>query len=245
MRNWRSAVATIGVAISSLVLAASASALVVPWTTTGSASFTGSDCGDVSEVVLGLPKGAFDVSVTGPHRGAKLTDKATGKTVATITSIQRSSDGVTFTATGTDDACKNPDTYADNGWATKPIKFRVTSKTQTRVLYPSSCNNPKYRPGRVVIACRTRAFYIDHIRWSTWSGKGASGSGTAHVNDCSPSCAAGHFHSYPGVTVRLGSFRFCTVHDDFEFTLLEYRFTGLRPSGYASSGFGPRGCASR
>jgi hypothetical protein len=244
MRKRRGIVVAMTAAISSLVLTASASALVVPWTTSGTASFSGSDCGDVSDVVLGLPKGAYAVSVTGPHRGAKLIDKATGQIAATITSIRRADDGVTFTATGSDDVCSHPSRYADSGWSTKPIKFRVTSKTRTRVLYPRACNNPAYRPARVVIACGDGTFYVDHIRWSSWTGKGATGAGTGHVNDCRPSCARGRFHSYPGVTLRLGSFRFCSAHDDFEFTLLGYRFTRSRPPGFATSGFGRRGCAT-
>jgi hypothetical protein len=244
MRKWRSGVAAVAVAVISLMLAGSASALIVPWTTSGSASFAGSSCGDVSEVVLGLPKGAFDVSVIGPHRGSKLTDTTTGKTVATITSIQRASEGVTFIATGSDDACANPNTYSDTGWSTKPIKFRVKSKTRTRVLYPKACHNPTYRPNRIELGCPGSKFYVDHLRWSSWTGKGAIGQGTAHVNDCTPTCAAGHFHSYSGVTVRLGSFRFCQTHDDFEFTLLEYRFTGPRPPGFNANGY-RRGCATR
>jgi hypothetical protein len=244
MRKWRSAVAAVAVAVISLMLAASASAVIVPWTTSGSGSFSGSGCGDVSEVVLGLPKGAFAVSVTEPHRGTKLIDKTTGKTVATITSIQRASEAVTFVATGTDDTCANPDTYSDTGWTTKRIKFRVTSKTRTPILYPKACHDPTYRPSRIELGCPGSKFYVDHLRWSNWTGKGATGHGTAHVNDCTPTCAAGHFHSYPGVIVRLGSFRFCPAHDDFEFTLLEYRFTGSRPTGLAATGY-RRGCASR
>jgi hypothetical protein len=231
--------------ISALVLSASALALVVPWSTDTTASFSGSICGDVSKIILLAPPNTFAVSVKGPRRGAKLRDATTGKTVATITSVRRTAQGVTYSATGTEDVCTNPDGYANSGWKTKPIHFHADFKANARLLYPSACNNPSYRPGRVVVACGSSAFYIDGIRWSSWSDRGAAGAGTAHVNDCKPSCASGRFRSYPGVDVHLGSFQYCGAHRDYEFTELEYRFTRSRPAGYGSSGFGPRGCASR
>jgi hypothetical protein len=150
---------------------------------------------------------------------------------------------VTFTATGSDDVCRNPDRYSDSGWATKPLDFRVNYKTRQHVVYPSACNNPRYRPRRVVIACGDRSFYVDHVRWTTWTDHGARGAGTAHVNDCRPTCAGGHFHSYRGVTVRLAFPRFCQAHNDYEFTGLQYHFSRARPAGLPRTGLGPRGCA--
>ena len=60
---------------------------------------------------------------------------------------------MTFTATGTGDACANPAAYASAGWQVSGVYFRVDYATRVHVLYPSSCNNPRYRPHSLVIAC--------------------------------------------------------------------------------------------
>lgn len=40
---------------------------------------------------------------------------------------------------------------------------------------------------------------------TSWGPQLASATGTEHVNDCIPYCAAGHFHSYPVNVVLWGS----------------------------------------
>ena len=44
---------------------------------------------------------------------------------------------------------------------------------------------------------------VTGMHWRVWNAHRAVGTGTAHVNDCKPDCADGHFSSHP-VTVRLG-----------------------------------------
>ena len=67
----------------------------------------------------------------------------------------------------------------------------------------SGCEHvARVRPPSLVVACADANFTIDHITWSAWRARAATGRGTAHVNDCTPNCAAGHFHAFP-ITVRL------------------------------------------
>jgi hypothetical protein len=243
MRKWRSVVAATPIVLATLILASPASALVASWYNDDTESFSGSGCGATDQVTLGLPRNAFAVSVAQPVLGAKLTDDFTGQTDAAITSIERTGGGMTFTATGSDDVCANPGNYLGVGWETNDVYFRVNYKTREHVLYPSACDNPTYRPHRIIIACGDGNFVIDHIRWSWWNDGSARGVGTAHANDCIPFCAAGDFHSYPGVIVRLYRTRYCPGNGDYEFTRLQYRYTGTRPLGFRSSGFGLPGCA--
>ena len=47
------------------------------------------------------------------------------------------------------------------------------------------------------------------MRWTVWDDRHAAGVGIAHVNDCRPDCADGHYARYR-VTVRLAHPRkFC------------------------------------
>jgi len=58
------------------------------------------------------------------------------------------------------------------------------------------------RPHSIVVACGDGNLYLTGITWRTWAAASAAGSATLHQNDCTPYCAAGHFHTYPA-TVSL------------------------------------------
>ena len=46
------------------------------------------------------------------------------------------------------------------------------------------------------------SLYVRGMRWTVWDDRQAAGDGIAHVNDCDPDCADGHYTQYR-VTVRL------------------------------------------
>ena len=70
------------------------------------------------------------------------------------------------------------------------------------------------RPRSIVVACADGNFYLTGIRWSTWGSARAAGAGTGHQNDCTPNCAAGHFHTYPAM-VTLTKPKSCDGHAVF------------------------------
>ena len=70
------------------------------------------------------------------------------------------------------------------------------------IVWPTCTNAAAVRPARVTIACADANLYATGLRWSRWSAAGAVARGTGHVNDCTPYCAAGHFHTFP-IVVRL------------------------------------------
>lgn len=55
-------------------------------------------------------------------------------------------------------------------------------------------------PGAMVLACADGNAYLSGLHWTTW-GTAAYGSGTYQINGCVPSCAAGHFHSFPALVM--------------------------------------------
>jgi hypothetical protein len=85
-----------------------------------------------------------------------------------------------------------------------------------------------------MLACGDGNFWVGALHWRTWGGTGAAATGTAHVNDCTPYCAAGHFHTYP-VAITLAAPKTCSGRS--EFTKLEYRFPGAKPKGPRSSSY--------
>jgi hypothetical protein len=74
------------------------------------------------------------------------------------------------------------------------------------------------RPHTIVIACADANTEVTDLRWTSWGEASAVASGRYVWNDCTPNCAAGHFHSR-AVDVRLyglddGVYRFMAgVHD--------------------------------
>ncbi|MES1247310.1 MAG: hypothetical protein ABUS54_06525 [Actinomycetota bacterium] len=89
------------------------------------------------------------------------------------------------------------------------------------VVWTGCEHKPRVRPASAIVACADANFSIDHITWTSWGAKAAVGHGTAHANDCTPNCAAGHFHAFP-VTVRLSKVVRC-VDGRREFARIEWR----------------------
>lgn len=84
----------------------------------------------------------------------------------------------------------------------------MTALVLAAVVWSGCAHQAQVRPASIVIACADANFYVDHLRWTTWGARGAVGKGIAHRNDCTPNCAAGHFHS-SAMTVRLSKVVMC------------------------------------
>ncbi len=94
---------------------------------------------------------------------------------------------------------------------------------------------PVVRPHSIVFACADANLYATGLKWTRWDATGAVGAGTGHANDCTPYCAAGHFHT-ARVSVRLGGVALCGTGKKPQFTSLSWRYVGAKPSGAARSG---------
>jgi hypothetical protein len=60
----------------------------------------------------------------------------------------------------------------------------------------------------------------------------ASGYGTYFLNDCTPTCVGGHFHTYPALAVLWGSAAVKGRPAERKYTQLTLVFTGARPPAY-------------
>ncbi len=100
--------------------------------------------------------------------------------------------------------------------------------------------NAKVRPKSIVIACGDGNFFLTGLTWSGWTAQSATGAGLAHLNDCTPFCAAGHFHTYR-ITVRLSRPVTCRAGQRPRFTRLAYRYPTTKPA-HARAGTVPFPC---
>jgi hypothetical protein len=112
--------------------------------------------------------------------------------------------------------------------------------TQLRV-YVSNCQQQVYKPKRITLACADANFRVRAIRYATYGDRTATGTGTAVVNTCSPSCVAGRFVTYP-VRVRLSRVTQCG--DSFQFRRVAVTFTKRVPKGMKRTDVTPFPCAN-
>jgi hypothetical protein len=92
---------------------------------------------------------------------------------------------------------------------------------------PDCAGKPQVRPSSVILSCADANFGVRDVAWVGWGESRAVGIGSAFVNDCSPNCAAGHFHSYPAVVIASGSRRCAT--NELAYTTITYAFIGPSP----------------
>lgn len=73
----------------------------------------------------------------------------------------------------------------------------------TRVFVAAEgCRGHAYKPRKMVLACADANLYVTELSYSSYGAREAKASGRFHVNDCTPNCAGGRFHTYRG-SVRL------------------------------------------
>lgn len=64
------------------------------------------------------------------------------------------------------------------------------------------CCGHVYKPRKVVLACADANLYVTELSYSSYGDREAKAGGRFHLNDCTPNCAGGRFHTYRG-SIRL------------------------------------------
>ena len=83
-------------------------------------------------------------------------------------------------------------------------------------------------PADLTIACGDGNFGLATMRWTGWGSPAAKGTGVVRANDCTPNCAAGHFHDYAAVATA-GRLRTC-LGGRRQYTHLDLLYTGTAPA---------------
>lgn len=82
-------------------------------------------------------------------------------------------------------------------------------------------------PARYVLACADGNAALSGMHWRDWGAARTTAPGRLTLNDCTPNCAQGHFHTYP-VNVAAGR---RSRGRGAMYRLLVVRYTGRRPHG--------------
>ena len=94
-------------------------------------------------------------------------------------------------------------------------------------------------PKTFVITCADANYELAGLHWRAWGSAKATATGSARANDCTPNCAAGHFHAYAMTAVadklaRCGKARY--------YARLTVVYAGARPKGIAKRDVVSLGC---
>lgn len=94
-------------------------------------------------------------------------------------------------------------------------------------------------PKTFVITCADANYELAGLHWTDWGTAHATASGSARANDCTPYCAAGHFHSYAMTAVadrvsQCGKARY--------YARLTVVYAAARPKGIAKRDVITLGC---
>lgn len=93
------------------------------------------------------------------------------------------------------------------------------------------------RPSSYVTACADANNAVTKLRWTSWRPGAAAGTGVERSNDCTPNCAAGHFHVYK-VRVAVTAPKPWPGHNRRHyFTRMKVVFTGAHPGPDTSETF--------
>lgn len=107
----------------------------------------------------------------------------------------------------------------------------LASPNARRVV--GNCTKSQVRPATITLACADDNLSLTHLRWASFGGPTARAGGDYYVNDCTPDCAAGRFHSYP-ISVTLTNAKVCPDgHHDYR--RAAFTFLASRPRGAVST----------
>jgi hypothetical protein len=102
-----------------------------------------------------------------------------------------------------------------------------------------NCGPLAPQPTSLILACGDANYELASLRWKGWGTAHATATGVARANDCTPNCAAGHFHSY---RMTATADRLTTCGAARYYGRLTIVYPGARPQGIGKRDVHTLGC---
>jgi hypothetical protein len=115
--------------------------------------------------------------------------------------------------------------------ASGPAASVTTSATAPKFVLLGCDNKGEVAPASIS-NCGDGAVGASGLHWTSWTSHLASGYGAYFLNDCTPTCAGGHFHKYPALVTLWGSAAVQGHPSERKYTQMTLIFTGARPPVY-------------
>jgi hypothetical protein len=91
------------------------------------------------------------------------------------------------------------------------------------------------RPQTYILSCADGYVQLGKLSWTSWTPGLASATGTLYKNTCTPSCVAGHFHTYSVLVVLWGRTAVKNHPGEECYTRMTLIYPGSRPQGAAQT----------
>ena len=118
------------------------------------------------------------------------------------------------------------------GGSAQAAPARSAASSSQTVVFDCPGQHALVKPKSFILTCADGNAYFAKLAWTSWRPGLASAKGTLVLNDCTPNCVAGHFHSYPAIVVLWGSRAVPGHPGEHSYTKLTEIFTGQRPRYY-------------
>jgi len=115
--------------------------------------------------------------------------------------------------------------------ATGSASALATSATAPKFVLLGCDNDAEVAPSSIS-NCGDGAAGLTGLHWTSWTSHLASGYGTYYLNDCTPTCVGGHFHTYHALVALWGSAAVKGHPSERKYTEMTLIFTGTRPPFY-------------
>jgi hypothetical protein len=111
----------------------------------------------------------------------------------------------------------------------------TASPSSASVPVLQNCGEWMVAPTEYTVACADANYLLQGMTWKNWGAATATGTGTAVINPCVPTCVVGKFKSYP-VTASAGGRTKCGS-GQVEYTMLILHYKKGGPVGLTPSDF--------
>jgi len=88
------------------------------------------------------------------------------------------------------------------------------------------------KPRNFILTCADANSVLAKLSWTSWTPGVASATGVLEENDCTPYCAAGHFHSFPALVILWGDTAVKNHPGEHCYAKMTIILTGTRPRYY-------------
>ena len=77
------------------------------------------------------------------------------------------------------------------------LALAAGASASPRARVVGDCRHSQVRPSSIILACADGNAAFTRLHWESFGGDTAHATGSYAFNDCTPTCVAGHVHSYP------------------------------------------------
>ena len=152
--------------------------------------------------------------------------------IASICTVIAAGLAIVLASLGGRAAATTRDAAAGSASAAHAATTALTTGASAPKFVLLGCNNDAEVAPSDISNCGDGAVGVTRLHWTSWNSHLASGYGIYFLNDCTPTCVGGHFHTYHALIALWGSAAVKGHPSERKYTEMTLIFTGTRPPHY-------------